>query len=269
MASAEPSSPSPFFHQPVPEVPLSRAPLVRVLAQVRFDNLAVFKRDNFINPLLDRLSAEYPLLEEAHETELIVGPSGISTQESTSPIWRIKSIDKLWTITVSPGSLAIETAVYSSRADFLSRCSTACSAFIECIGQSAIQRIGIRYTNQVLDESIEEGRLIEFFHPLLRGALTIPTTEQSALGHTVMDAVFNVRNRNLQGRWGLLPARAVFDPSIPPAEYRTWFLDIDSFTSEAIEMSSDAITEEIKELAVQEYNLFRYIVTDRFIDTFR
>ena len=261
--------PSPFDEVPVEEIPLARAPLVRVLAQVRFANMSIFKRDNFINPFLEALSGQYPLLEEGHETELVVGPAGVSTKESSSPVWRVRSLDSNWVVTVSPGSLAIETGAYLSRNDFLARFQTVITSFTDTIGASVIQRVGIRYTNQILDDSIGRDELVSFFRPSLRGALSVPVSNEVQLRHSILDALFSDGSRNLQGRWGLLPPGGVFDPSLPPVQTQTWFLDIDCFAAESVEMTGKVLIEELAALADREYRLFRFIVTDEFIAKFK
>jgi uncharacterized protein (TIGR04255 family) len=262
-------SSTPFDGAPVDEIPLARAPLVRVLAQARFENLAVFKRENFINPLIERLLDHFPLLEEGYETELIVGPSGVSQKDSSSPVWRLRSLDRRWTVTVSPGSLAIETTAYESRTDFLHRFENASSAFIETIGASIVVRLGMRYTNQILNETIPVSELISFFRPDSRGALSIPSGETTTLQHAINDALFTTGDRAVQGRWGLLPSGAIFDPSIAPVPHQSWFLDIDSSTATRLEMNSAVLAEELQSLSERAYRLFRWLVTERFIERFR
>lgn len=262
-------SSTPFDGAPVDEIPLARAPLVRVLAQARFENLAVFKRENFISPFIERLLNHFPLLEEGYETELIVGPSGVSQKDSSRPVWRLRSLDRTWTVTVSPGSLAIETTTYVSRTDFLHRFENTSSAFIETIGASVVVRLGMRYTNLITDESIPTYELISFFRPDSRGALSIPSDEATTLQHAINDALFATGDRAVQGRWGLLPGGAIFDPSIVPVPHQSWFLDIDSFTATRLEMDSTVLAEELQNLSERAYRMFRWLVTEQFIERFR
>lgn len=260
---------APFDGPPVDEIPLVRAPLVRVLTQVRFENLAVFRRSNFIDPFIERLLEPFPLLEEGHETELIVGPSGVSQKDSSSPVWRLRSLDRSWTVTVASGSLAIETTDYKSRTDFLGRFRNVSAAFIDTIGASRALRLGIRYTNQITDGSIATEALIKFFRPETRGPLSIPSGDVASLQHGINDALFIIGNQAVQARWGLLPPAAAFDPSIAPVAHRSWFLDIDSFRDTALVMDVDVLDDELKSLAERAYRLFRWLVTQEFIDKYR
>lgn len=262
-------SPAPFDETPVDEIPLDQAPLVRVLAQVRFENLAVFKRENFINPFIEQLLNHFPLLDEGHETELVLGPSGVSRKDSSSPVWRLRSLDRKWTVTVSQGSLAIETTAYESRTDFLQRFEHVCATFIEAIGTSIAIRLGIRYTNQILDESISTSELISFFRQDSRGALNIPSNDATTLLQGINEASFATGERTVQARWGLLPGQTIFDPSIAPVPFQSWFLDIDSFTTTRQHMNAVYLTEELQNLSERAYRMFRWLVTERFIERFR
>jgi uncharacterized protein (TIGR04255 family) len=260
--------PAPFSGLPIEEVPLARAPLVRVIAQVRFENMAIFKRANFINPFVEELLGDYPLLDEGHETEIIVDTSGISQKEdSTTQIWRLRSLDHHWTVTVSRGSLAIETSRYHSRTDFICRLKRVCEAFLTKIGASVVTRLGVRYTNQVSDETVSSERLVRFFRQDARGGLSIPP-DGARINHSLCDALFVMEGRSVQGRWGLLPANTLFDPTLPPVGRPTWFLDIDCYTAGGIDMAADALSEEATSLSERAYGLFRWLVTDDFIEHF-
>jgi uncharacterized protein (TIGR04255 family) len=256
--------PGPFSGLPIEEIPLSQAPLVRVLAQVRFENMAIFKKPNFINPFVETMLSKYPLLEEGHETEISIGPGGVSKTESSNPIWRLRSIDHEWTVTVSAGSLAIETTNYERRTDFVSRFEDVCNAFLNCVGRSVVMRLGVRYTNQITDNAFTIAELSQFFKPEVRGGLSIPI-DDATIQHVINDSSFLVESHSVQSRWGILPPRGIFDPTLQPLEHASWFLDIDCSTTASVRMEADVLATEADTLSKRAYGIFRWLVTDELL----
>jgi len=257
----------PFSGLPIEEIPLVQAPLVRVLAQVRYENMAIFKKPNFINPFVELMLDRYPLLEEGHETEITIGPGGVSKTDSSNPTWRLRSIDHDWTVTISVGSLAIETANYQSRIDFVSRFRDVCDAFLSSVGRSVVMRLGVRYTNQIGVGSFTVDELAQFFRPDARGGLSIPP-DGAAIRHVINDASFSIEDHNVQGRWGILPPQGLFDPTLAPLDHASWFLDIDCATAASVTMEADALAAEADTLSKRAYGMFRWLVTEDFLRSF-
>lgn len=257
----------PFSGHPVEEVPLDRPPLVRVLAQVRFAQMAIFKREGFEAPFVERLLGRYPLLEEAREAQIIIGPEGVVEKEAPGRLWRLRTIDRHWTVTLSAGSLAIETDQYDNRAEFIGRFTEMCAAFIDVIGTSIVSRLGVRYTNQTREPNLTFEELVGFFRPEVRGGLSVPRGE-AFVRYALNDALFVVGNQNVQGRWGILPENSQFDPGLPAVPYSSWFLDIDCYSEQEIEMTVAALEGEAAQLSRRAYGLFRWLVTAEFMTHF-
>lgn len=258
----------PFSAEAIEEIQLADAPLVRVLAQVRFPRLAALENQNIIRNLTSHLAEKYPIFEEAHEVSLLVNSEGVAQQPQKAPIWRFRGADEIWTVTVAPNFLAIETSLYDGRKAFIDRFKWILEAFYDVVHPPFAERVGVRYTNRVnrsdLVEDIE--RLIE---PGALGGLAIPIGADVVRNHALCDALFHIGDRSLQVRWGLLPERAVLDPTLPPVEEKSWILDLDSFTQNKSDFATDHLIERTQELAEQAYRMFRWIVTERFIETFR
>lgn len=261
--------PNPFGPEPIEEIHLARAPLIRVLAQVRFEQLALFMKADPIAPFVQRISDEYPLLKEAHELQVVVGPTGASQQQSSSQIWEIRSQDSSWIVTVSNGSLALATSRYESREEFIARFEHIVTAFAETLGTPPSTRLGIRYTNQIKDSHSDPAMLAALIRPIAQGGMAIPAIPNVQLRHSFADMMFAIDDDLVQGRWGLLPEGTVMDPTLPPVAIPSLILDLDSFTMRSADIFSNAQGGKIRELSERAYRLFRWLITDEFIERFR
>ncbi|MGD8207441.1 MAG: TIGR04255 family protein, partial [Thiohalocapsa sp.] len=62
---------TPLTGPPPAEVPLSDAPLVRVIAQVRFPLVASVEKGDFIAPFQEAIRAEYPVLRPEQNRSVV------------------------------------------------------------------------------------------------------------------------------------------------------------------------------------------------------
>ncbi|WUH97780.1 TIGR04255 family protein [Spirillospora sp. NBC_00431] len=260
---------SPFDLASIDEIPLTHAPLVRVLAQIRFPRLAALDDSTIVKSFTTKVSAEYPLLQQKHEISLIISPGeAVTQQQQQAPIWYLRSADEQWAVTVTLNSLALETSSYEGRTDFLQRLRYLIETFSDIVRVPYINRIGIRYTNRIYQQD-KLRRMDHYIQPAIMGAMAIPTPPGTKRSHAISDALFHTGENSLQARWGMLPANAVLDPSIPRVDAENWILDLDSFASVRMEAEADQIINRAQGLAEQAYRMFRWIVTDSFIEEFR
>jgi uncharacterized protein (TIGR04255 family) len=264
----ETRSDSPFSAEPVEEIALEGAPLVRVVGQVRFPRLAVFQTSNPISPFVERAAGDYPLLNEKKEMQLLAGPSGLIQQPSEIRTWEMRSADEEWHVVINEAFLALTTSSYVSRDDFTARFDILMKAFFEAFNPPFSERLGIRYTNRLSGPDVLE-HLPAFFKAEVLAGLAIPTAGKATVRLSISDTIFEVDSRALQVRWGLVPPNASIDLEIPALAEPSWILDLDSFNANKIKFSPPALTSEIRELAAQAYGMFHWIVTDHFFDHYR
>ena len=74
-----------------PEVPLTRAPLIRVLTQVRFPVVASVEKQEFIGPFQEAIRKEYGVLRREQSVGFSLGaagatPAGQSISNDRQPI---------------------------------------------------------------------------------------------------------------------------------------------------------------------------------------
>ena len=262
----------PFNAQSPGYAPLQRAPLVSVLAQVRFPVQSAFVSDP--DGLARRISAElattYPLFEEGHEVSMTILPDGTLQQNpSTSRLWRLASIDSTWRVSFGQGFLSLETTTaYQRRSDFSSRFSAAWEAFCKFARPAFILRLGTRYINR-LDDPRHLAILDKLIRPEVLGALH-SGNNLAEVTSGISEVVYDHTDRSsLHARWGLLPQGAAIDPTQPPAPARSWILDCDaSRTWGPNEQLSEDLLSQVDGLALHAYEFFRWAVTPEFISTF-
>jgi uncharacterized protein (TIGR04255 family) len=252
----------------VAEIALERAPLVRVVAQVRFPRLSVFQTPNPIGPFVEKVAREYPLLAEKKEIQLVATPSGILQQPSDTRTWEMRSADEQWTVTINEAFLALTTFEYKSRVDFISRFDSLVSVFTEIYNPPFGERLGIRYTNRLTGARVLD-HLPDFFRAEVLAGLAIPTAGKASVKMTISDTIFELDRRTLQVRWGLVPANASIDIQIPGLNEPSWVIDLDSFNSHKIPFSSEALDEELRQLAGQAYSMFRWMITNDFFGNYQ
>jgi uncharacterized protein (TIGR04255 family) len=258
---------SPFGLGPIAEVPLARAPLVSVLAQVRYPKIPLFSREEGAGAVRERLREHYPILRQGPAIALLITPSGVTQEVSQSPLWRLQDRHGAWTVTLSDEFVSIETRAYISREDFCTRLDHVLAA-ISDIGQPVIyDRIGVRYINQFTGEAAE--RIRELVRPEMHGALSVPLSEQAELTLTLTEALFqSADHHQLRARWGSLPGNTAVDPAVPPVATRSWILDLDSFTDSSGDFSPPALGNLARYLAERAYRFLRWAVTPVFDELF-
>lgn len=259
------------FDDPEPgNVPLSRAPLVRVLAQVRFPQFSQFlgDQDLIARRFAARVAEDYPLFEEGVETVLTITPSGVTSQPGGSKIWRLKSVDASWQVAFAQNFVALETSRYERRGDFVDRFDSVWDAFRSVARPPFIERAGIRYTNRIEQPEVLE-QLGKYLRPEVAGVLGVRSREGS-LERTVSESLYRFADGSeFQARYASLPGGISLDPSIPPANGPSWVLDLDSFHVWAPgDETGDSMGEKLLDLGLRCYQFFRWGTKEPFLAEF-
>lgn len=256
------------FDNPSPgDVPLTRAPLVRVLGQVRFPQFSQFVGDDdqFARRFATAVASSYPLFEQGHETVLTITPEGVTSSPAGAKLWRLRSVDGTWQVSFAHNFLSIETSAYTKRGDFAARLQDAWGAFRAIAPPPYVERVGVRYVNRVADEALLQ-RLPALLRAEIAGVIAQPS-EQASIMRAVSEALYELpEGASFLARWGLLPANVTLDPSIVPAPSPTWLLDLDSFRGwPPVAYAGDDIGKVSSDLALRAYQFFRWAVRPEFL----
>lgn len=252
---------NPLTAPPPAEVPLPRAPLVRVIAQVRFPLIISIERREFIAPLQEVLRASYPVLRSEQTQELAVNLRG-PTPPAAQTVWRFSDVEGHWRVSLAPEFIALETTAYTRRTDFMSRLRDVVQALHEHVGLKVVDRLGLRYIDRV------EGPDFKDIAQLVRSEmLGIATTPLAAhVRHSLCETLLELKGASLLARWGNLPPDATVDPAaIEPIQVPSWILDLDMFSAESFDFELEPLMDRAHSHAERLYTFFRWAVTEEFL----
>lgn len=252
---------SPLRMAPPLEVPLSNAPLVRVIAQVRFPLVVAIEQRDFVAPFQEAIRGQYPILRQDHMHGVLVSPAGL-TPQAPQTVWRFSDETNSWRISLAPEFLALETVAYSSRSDFLARFREAVSPLATHVNPKLIDRVGVRYIDRMVGDAMKD--VVVLLRPEVRGILGSPLAADAS--HSICESVFSVDGAGLITRWGSLPPGATVDPAaIEPTSQPSWILDLDMFSSGPTPFSVERAVQDVARFAERIYTVFRWAVTDDFL----
>jgi uncharacterized protein (TIGR04255 family) len=255
---------SPFSGGPVSEIHLSNAPLVHVVAQVRFPKILNIADQGSIAQLHSALKAMYPVLHSDKAVGLVITTAEGVTAAPPGVVWRMQSKSGDWQVTVADTFVALDTASYTSRADFVERLGAVLTAVANVFEPAIAERVGIRYIDRVIENG-DFARLATLVRREALGGLEIPRAEGVELVHSLSENLFNVHDDQVMARWGVLPAGAVLDPVMPPVPSRSWILDIDVSRSGRLDFVADDLTSTSEGLAARAYQFFRWVASDALL----
>jgi uncharacterized protein (TIGR04255 family) len=244
-------------------VPLPAAPLVRVIAQVRFPPILSIERTNFVAPFQEAIRAAYPILRSEVEQGLLVGAQGVAAERKFAA-WRFADAGGAWRVSLAPGFLALETTAYERRTDFLDRFDAVVGALHEHIAPGAVERLGMRYIDRITGDALQDVR--QLVRPEMLGI--IGSTPGAKARRALSEAIFDLpgQSEQLLARWGLLPARSTVDPAgIEAIDEPSWILDIDLFSTKQRDFDAAALSADARRYAERLYTVFRWAVTPEFL----
>ena len=251
----------PLVAPPPAEVPLKDAPLVRVIAQVRFPEILAIEQSAFVAPFQEVLRETYPVLRQEQTQGLLLSPAGFASAKPRTA-WRFGDVDGHWRLSLTPEFVALETTKYTSRSDFFTRLRAIVEALDEHVGPKLIDRVGVRYIDRVTGAAVDE--ISGLVRAEVRGITG--TVAATHVAHALSESMFELPDALVLARWGRLPAGATVDPAaIEPAQEKSWILDLDMFSAGPMPFAVDRVVAEAQRFAERIYTIFRWAVTDDFL----
>lgn len=144
---------------------LGRSPLTAVVCQVRFEETFAVSDSRLILAIQQVLGGKegpYPRLEQvkAGRVEVEIAPEGVAQKRSASlgtTGWRLQSEDRVWTASVMPDFLALETTEYTTwEGDFKPRLEALVDAVATHVEPAIEQRLGLRYINRIAEPGVRK-----------------------------------------------------------------------------------------------------------------
>ncbi|MBI2215903.1 MAG: TIGR04255 family protein [Candidatus Rokubacteria bacterium] len=251
----------PLVAPPAIEVPLKNAPLVRVIAQVRFPAILAIEQPDFVAPFQETLRATYPVLRKEQAQGLLIAPAGVASVKPQTA-WRFADVDGHWRVSLTPDFLALETTNYRSRSEFLTRLRAVVAALGEHVEPKLIDRLGVRFIDRITGAAVDD--ITKLVRSEVRGI--IGTAAGSHVVHTLSETMFELDDARVVARWGCLPPETTIDPgAIEPVPDKSWILDLDMFTAKPVPFVADQVVKDAERYAERIYTFFRWAVTDDFL----
>lgn len=256
---------SDLFGGEVPaEIPLPRAPLERVIAQVRFPPVTSISRTDYIGPFQESIRPTYAVLKPDVTHGVVSLPSGLSAESQV--VWRFSDTSSTWRVSLAQDFIALDTTGYVSRDDFLRRLEVVLAALDVHIHPSTATRLGIRYINRLRGTALTS--VAKLVKPEVRGIVGAEVGAHAV--HSLAESVFDFGDQGqILTRWGLLPSRRTTDPTaIEIIDEPSWILDVDMFSAVDRPFDVATIVATSRVYATQIYGFFRRAITDEYITYF-
>jgi uncharacterized protein (TIGR04255 family) len=255
------------LHGPSPtEVPLPKAPLVSVIAQVRFPMLLTARDPHRVAIFQEAIRDQYPHLDQ---NTIMVVPGGApnAANESAAVVhWRFadEAADFKWRVTLAQDFIALETRAYESRQDFMERLETILQTLGETLSPTYMMRFGMRYIDQI------KGDQLARIDTLLRKeVLGVAPCAGPDVRQVITEFAAPAERGELLARWGRLPANMTVDPNLlPPIAEDSWLIDLDVSRTGQVTFEAKGIVETARSAAGRVYAVFRWMVTEEFLKAY-
>jgi uncharacterized protein (TIGR04255 family) len=255
---------NPLEAPPPAEVPLKDAPLVRVIAQLRFPEILSVEQRDFVAPFQEATRSTYAVLRQEQTQGFVLGSGGVAPAKPKIA-WRFSDTGGDWRVSLTSEFLALETTRYVSRSDFFDRLQFLTEAVVEHIGPSQLDRIGIRYIDRITGPEVDA--IANLVRPEVRGIAG--TSLATQVVHAISESLFELTDARMLARWGCLPPGGTVDPAaIEPVAEKSWILDLDMFSVTPMPFAVDRVLSEAQRYAERLYTMFRWAVTDEFLVRF-
>lgn len=260
--------PSPLGGPAPEEIPLSRSPLVRVVAQVRFSTVLRIDSKETMAAFQAEIADTYPVLEQtmAPQFQVDFGPGALQNFRSVpTTLWRFRDADSGWMLSLASEAVTLETQRYESRAAFLDRWREALGLVERIFSPRLVLRLGARYVNRL------DGDTLPDLPKLIRDNLLgmVQPEFRDHVKQALSEANMTTEEGMLLLRWGMVPPNATFDPGLfLPVPTPSWVLDVDVSSVARRSFSANALETDFYALANRAYSVFRYAVTNAGLEYF-
>lgn len=130
------------------DVVFERAPLTSVLCQIRFPQILAILDRAGISGVQEALRNEYPDFDSGVEAQFAFNQDGAELKMKP-PVWRFRTLDEMWRVSLGVDFLALETPDYHHFKDFADRLFFVISAAERTLSPGPSLRIGLRKVNLI------------------------------------------------------------------------------------------------------------------------
>ena len=253
-----------------PEIHLKHAPLISVLAQLRFPAQPGFDQRETVAPFLEALRPAYPVVREEAVRGIVFQPfQSADPARAVEPkgwtIWRLFDVGGGWRVSMARDFLTLDTSAYLSHDDFIGRLQQILKAFPETLRPPVIDRFGLRYVDRIVAPALS--RITELVRGELLGVLGTPASQR--ILQSFSESIFELAPNRLIARWGRLPPNASYDPgTLSPIAEPSWILDLDMSQERTRPFNIDDVVNDARAYTQTIDTFFRWAVTPEFLTYF-
>ncbi len=262
---------NPLKDPPRPQGQLSRAPLERVVCQVKFPLVLSIANQGFIGGFQELIREKYPQASLTPGFRIQMNIPGLETPfpaPNPTPVYRFEDEGQLWRVSLTQDSISLDTKAYKNRDEFLGRLGEIIRALEGTVKPTRRSRIGIRYINRIKDPG-DLSRLQKLFRPEILGVASSLDMNGQIL-QMYSEALINTPVGRLYTRWGRVPSNSTYEPvMVPPLQEESWMLDIDASNEEIADFNTDTIMQKATALSERVCAFFQWSITDDFVSQFR
>ncbi len=135
------------------DVVFTRAPLVGVVCQVRFQPILALLTKSGVIGVQEALRVGYPKFSRHDEREIAVGPQAVQVADKV-PVWRFVDDTERWRVSLAVDFFSLDTERYSDFGEFLERLRFVIIALRRTLRPSRSVRVGLRYVNHFSYEGL-------------------------------------------------------------------------------------------------------------------
>ncbi len=269
--TVEPAIPtSDSLFPPADRVVYERAPLLSVVAQLRFPRVLRIESGPPAD-FQDRIRDTFPLVEQGPQpmqAPIIGQPIQVMPQiplelmqllnaQAAQASYRFLTEDRKTTLTLSPEAISLSTTSYSHWGEFKTMFGVPIDALNEIYKPSFFTRVGLRYVN-VIDREVLQLRdkpWSKLLRPEILGELALPQFE-AVLETTRRQLRLKTSDMNI-----FLQHGTALTQNVPHTPKQTYGFDCDFSSAIAKTVISDAQSR-LDELNNRAFRAFRWAITD-------
>jgi uncharacterized protein (TIGR04255 family) len=217
----------------------------------------------------EALRDSYPVMRQEQQQLTIALPPGLppglQVGATSGSLWRLSAIDEGWTVVLARDFVAIETSIYTSRDDFLSRFTEVMEALTSAdLAPTVIDRMGVRYIDRIEGEDmLRDLPLLVRTEVLGVGDVGLPSGSEMVA--SASQTHLRIEGMDIRASWGLLPPNAVMLPGLDGVDVKSWVFDVDVYAERTKPFSVEGAVQDAEIATDHAYRLFRWAVTDEFL----
>lgn len=255
----------------------TNSPLALVTAEIRFTDSARLRQQQTRDAIAIALEDVYPYAEPFHRTDMNLAVGGPQFQERQGVV--LKNARSTESLTIMSESLTYETTAYTRFEDLLISVASACDALIAAKVRPAVQRVGLRYIDEVRvpDDILDVRRWQTWINESLLGHLMAGPDDVAATTAQSVSTFDLGEGRGLNVRFAALNQGPVVVPEFltrPVVRSGPFFvLDFDGYQDfsggDAVVLECDLIRETLSAVHVPCGSAFQRSITDEARKLFR